>query len=57
MTYELLELSGKDPETIVQVLTEGDDFRELEEIRDTLQSESLKTRGSMTLQRFAVRAK
>ena len=57
--YQLLELSGKDPETIVQVLAEGDDLQELEAVRDKLVAESLGTKGpgSLTLQRFAVRAK
>ena len=65
MKYDLLELTGVSPETVVQVLCNGDDEAELEFVRDQLTAESLgvKGPGSMRLQdlrlmserRFAVR--
>ena len=36
MMYELLELSGKDPETVVQTLASSYDREELEAVRDAL---------------------
>ena len=54
--YDLLELAGVDPE-IATILTTGDDFQELEAVRDAMQADSIGIKGpdSMTLQRFAVR--
>jgi hypothetical protein len=58
-TYELLELSGAigEPELILDVLSESDDYEELQHVADSLTVESFGTRGpgSMSKQRFAVR--
>ena len=57
MPYDLLELAGVDPETVVQVLCSGDDEAELEFVRDQLTAESMTAKGpgSMAKRRFAVR--
>jgi len=55
--YDLLELTGVSPETVVQVLCNGDDEAELEFVRDQLTAESMTAKGpgSMSERRFAVR--
>jgi len=57
MKYDLLELTGVEPESVVQVLCEGSDVAELEFVRDQLTAESMgpKGPGSMAKGRFAVR--
>jgi len=55
--YNLLELTGVEPESVVQVLCEGSDVAELEFVRDQLTAESMTAKGpgSMSKRRFAVR--
>lgn len=57
MKYDLLELTGVSPETVVQTLCEGSDLAELEFVRDQLTAESMTAKGpgSMAERRFAVR--
>ena len=57
MKYDLLELTGVSPETVVQTLCEGSDLAELEFVRDqpTAESMTAKGPGSMAERRFAVR--
>ena len=55
MTYDLLELSGVDPEVVVQTLASSDDLEELDHVAAQLEAESLLIVGSLTKQRFAVR--
>ena len=57
MTYDLLELSGVDPEIVVETLVSSDDREELDHIAAQLEAGSLGPHGpgSLTKQRFAVR--
>ena len=52
--YDLLELSGGDPE-IATILSTSDDLQELEAVRDAMQVEPVEPVESLTQLRFAVR--